>query len=332
MRELQDRLLRSGQNIPGLVYEAREDKARLATITASSTFVLDELPPSGEWTKLDRGVALLLPLRPGPVPCFTFFTRASNVAAIRAELFGSSREGNTTPDVLLEATLQSVEPGDATLKLHFRTSIESAAHYFVMLLPADGVEIALSAEHVTGVLMLEQRMNKAVAKSLVQTPPAGVGIDSFAFWLPARRPQARNLALTMEPPLTAFEPSNVANGLARPWRGANAWLPARNDARPSLRLAWDQPQTIQTIELVFDTDFDHPMESVLMGHPERVMPACVTEFEVVANGRQVLAQVAHNHQTRWKLQLDVAIAVTGIEIVILARGPALPAVFEVRCY
>ena len=34
------------------------------------------------------------------------------------------------------------------------------------------------------------------------------------------------------------------------------------------------------IELVFDTDYDHPMESVLLGHPERVMPFCVARVVV----------------------------------------------------
>ena len=332
MRELQERLLRSGQNIPGLVYNADADKARNAHITASSTFELGSLPPSGEWITLTHGFALLVPILSGPVPRFTFSVRASKETILHAQMFGSSREGNTTPDVLLGTVEPRIEAGESEVELDFQTIVESPAHYFVILHPADNLEIALSAEQVTGVLMLEQRMNKAVAKSLVQTPPSGTGIDTFAFWLPARRPEARTLAVTIEPPLAMFAPGNVVNGVARPWRGANAWLPAREDARPTLQLQWDDAQAIDTIELSFDTDFDHPMESVLMGHPERVMPACVTAFEVIANNSKVLAHVEHHHQTRWSLRLDQPIAVTELAIVILAHGPALPAVFEVRCY
>jgi hypothetical protein len=175
-------------------------------------------------------------------------------------------------------------------------------------------------------------MNKAVAKSLVQTPPDRSGIDTFAYWLPERRPAARNLAVSIEPALKLFGGENVVNGIARPWCGVNAWVPARDDARPSLRLAWSEPQAIREIEISFDTDFDHPMESVLMGHLERVMPACVTEFEICAAGTGVLARVAENHQTRWALRMEKPVVTRELSIAVLASGPALPAIFEVRCY
>ncbi|MEO6922381.1 MAG: FAD-dependent oxidoreductase, partial [Bryocella sp.] len=287
MRELQNRLLRSGQNIPGLIYEAKADKAKLAHICASSTLRLSELQPSGEWTKLDHPIALLVPLTPGTTPRFTFRVNAEHPTSLSARLSGASRQGNTTPDVEFAVLMNALPAGEQELALDFNIEIPDAGHYFVILDATDGVSIALSKDQITGVLMLEQRMNAAVAKSAVQTPTEGSAIDTFAFWLPARRPQARTLAVKINPPLQMFEPENIVNGIARPWRGVNAWLPARGDSRPTLQLTWDTPQTIREVELSFDTDFDHPMESVLMGHPERVMPACVTAFEVVANGDQV---------------------------------------------
>jgi hypothetical protein len=332
MRALQNRLLRSGQNIPGLIYEAKEDKAKLARISASSTLRLGELQPSGEWTELDHPLALLVPLNAGPAPRFTFRVKAEHPANLSARLLGASRPGNTTPDVELAALTQTLVAGEQDLALDFDIAITDTGHYFVVLEAVDGVSIALSAEQVTGVLMLEQRMNAAVAKSAVQTPPEGSGIDAFAFWLPARRPEARTLAVKIEPPVRMFEPENVVNGTARPWRGVNAWLPARDDLHPALQLTWEAPQTIREVELSFDTDFDHPMESVLMGHPERVMPACITASEVVVNGSRVLASVTANHQTKWSLQLEEPIDVSEMKITVLAHGPAFPAIFEVRCY
>jgi hypothetical protein len=331
MHELQQRLLRSGQHIPGLVDEGVNDKARLATIRATSELVLHELRPSGETMALEHAVALLVPLAAGVVPRFTFEVNAAQATTVRAELFGASREGNTTPDVMLGALDVALCEGAQELVLEFGVTVDAAAHFLVILQPADGVSIALSKEQVTGVLMLEQRMNKAVAKSAVQTPPVGSGIDTFAFWLPARRPEARNLAVTIAPGLAGFGAGNVVNGVGRPWGGANAWLPAREDARPAITLAWAEPQWVKEIELVFDTDFDHPMESVLMGHPERVMPACVTAFDVVADGN-VVEHVAENHQTRWGLRFHEPVRASQLSIVILAHGVAMPAIFEVRCY
>jgi hypothetical protein len=74
------------------------------------------------------------------------------------------------------------------------------------------------------------------------------------------------------------------------------------------------------------------MESVLMGHPERVMPACVTEFEICAAGKGVLAHIAENHQTRWALRMENPVVTKELSIVILPDEPALPAIFEVRFY
>ncbi|HEY8996840.1 MAG TPA: FAD-dependent oxidoreductase [Edaphobacter sp.] len=332
MRELQRRLLRAGQHIPNVCADDVADKARAAKVTATSTLALGELKSSGEWTTLDKPMALLLPVATGRVPAVTLQVKAADAVTLRASLWGSSRAGNTTPDVKLGEMQFELAAGEQRVRLEFDVSLEKTAHVFYMLQPAESVEIALSADQVTGVLTVSQKMNKAVAKSLVQTPPEGSGVDTFAFWLPDRRPMARNLAAVIEPALKMFAASNVVNGVTRPWRGVNAWVPSPGDARPSLKLAWNAPQKISEIEISFDTDFDHPMESVLMGHPERVMPACVTEFEVCAGGRGQVAHVTENHQTRWSLKLEQPIETSELSVIVLAHGPALSAIFEVRCY
>ena len=122
------------------------------------------------------------------------------------------------------------------------------------------------------------------------------------------------------------------NGFARPWCSANAWAPALEDTSPAITLAWDTPQTISSIQITFDTDFDHPMESVLMTHPERVMPGCITTFRVITGEAQVLAHIEENHQTQWRFVLEHPVFTTSISIEILAHGAGVPAIFEVRCY
>ncbi|SDF43490.1 FAD-dependent oxidoreductase [Terriglobus roseus] len=328
---LQQALLAHGQHIPGVRLHDVQDKAWSADITASSTLRLAELEASGEWETLSQPLALLMPLAAGTVPRFTLLVRAKVATELRCELWTGSREGNTTPDVKLDTVTVALKEGEQDALIAFSTSMSSEAHAFVMLHTNEDVSVALSTEQVTGILTLAQKMNKAVAKSLVQSPPEGSGVDTFAFWLPTRRPQARNLAMRFEPALDLFHAENVRNGIARPWSGVNAWLPAKNDARPTLKLTWDESQTIREIVVSFDTDFDHPMESVLMGHPERVMPACVTAFEVRA-GDKVLTHVEENHQTRYTFHLAEPITTGELTVSILGHGDAIPAIFEVRCY
>jgi hypothetical protein len=173
-----------------------------------------------------------------------------------------------------------------------------------------------------------------VATSSRQEPPAGrdIGVEAFEFWTPQRRPEGRNLALRIEPALDVFDPRNAVNGLARPTNAPNAWVADLDDPQPALTLAWESPQAIRRIVLSFDTDFDHPLEHVQMGHPERVIPFCVKSFHVCADGREV-ASATDNHQTRRIVDLPAPVTTSSLTITLAgASGAPPPALFEVRCY
>lgn len=332
--QLQQRLLRAGQHIPGVVATDASDLIHSASITASSSLELSKLDPSGETHPLNTPCAVMLPLSAGPVPAVTLIVDSDAPATLQLELWKALRDGNGTPDVrLASAEIQLPSGRDLAAEFRFDANLEQSNHVFFILPQAlPGVRLHLSRQMLPGVLTLWQRADTKVARSAIQSPPAGSGIDTFPFWLPDRRPAQRNLALQLEPAIHCYEPSNVANGWHRPWCGVNAWAPANDDTSPILRISWPHPQSVDTIELTFDTDFDHPMESVLMGHPERVMPGCIRAFELRTTEGKILASVPENHQTRWQLHLPEAIVTSGIELLILERGPAPPAVFEVRCY
>lgn len=333
MERLQQRLLRAGQHIPGVPAGDAHDLARKARICASSSLAIDTLEDSGELREASLPCALLLPLNAGAVPEITLLVDASEPVTLHAELWRSSRDGNTTPDVKLAAACATLPAGKSlTATFHFEAMLAADAHVFFVVQPAPGVSLHLSKTQLPGVLTLWQKMNRMVAKSAMQTPPEGSGLDSFAFWLPERRPAARNLAVTVSPRVCCYEPELVINGWSRPRCGANAWAPAASDRTPWLRLAWDHPQTIHAVELVFDTDFDHPMESVLMGHPERVMPGCITAFAVRTAEGNVLAEVTEHHHTHWRHNLERPTTTTAIELILREWGPAPPAIYEVRCY
>lgn len=332
MQHLQQRLLRAGQHIPGVPAQDPKNLAATAHIGASSSLTLDTLEDSGELRAADMPCALLLPITAGPVPEVSFLVDAAAPVTLHAELWRSARDGNATPDVRLAATSIALEAGESLPAVfRFDASLHADAHVFFILQPAPGVSLHLSRTQLPGVLTLWQKMNRMVAKSTIQTPPPGCGVDTFAFWLPERRPAARNLAARISPSVRCYQPANVANGWARPWCGANAWAPAKGDSAPSLRLSWNRPQTIQSVHITFDTDFDHPLESVLMGHPERVMPGCISAFSLQTAEGQTLAEVTGHHHTRWQLVLPEPVLTSGIEIVLRAWGSAPPAIFEVRC-
>lgn len=336
INQLQLALQRAGHYIPQVVIEDEQDLAGQAKVTASSELELCELPSNGRTLRLQRSRAMLLPLPAGRVPRFTFECAADEPVELLAELRICSRLGHYTPDVtlaskkvLLGTAAAAARNGSSgagrtpagaavlqapvlersqtaeleAVELDFGVSLDQAQYAMVCLMANPKVSVALSDIRLTGVLSLCQRADERVAESATQTPPGDIGVDSFEFWLPERRPKGENLALRIEPGLEAFAASSVQQRPDRPTTQPNAWVANLSDPQPWIELAWDQPREIRTIDLAFDTDFDHPMESVLMGHPERVMPFCVRHFRVLLDGQVVAASEEH-HQTRQRIVLD----------------------------
>ena len=353
MRELQRDLIRMGQYIPGVALEDERDLARTAEISATSELRLAQFTPSGETMPLHASWAMMLPVLPGAMPAVEFLLDVSAITTLRVELRVSSKADNHTPDVTLATQEIPLKSGDRIrLPLKFEVAMDAPRYAFVCLMANSDVAVHVSEQRVTGVLALTQKFNRAVAKSPRQEPPPDSGIDSFEFWIPQRRPAGKNLAIKIDPPLASFAALNLANGFARPTRQPNAWVADFAHEQPVITLAWDKPQTIARIELSFDTDYDHPMESVLMGHPERVMPFCVRKLSVAVplkqpvlagsadglaspclDSERLILEIVDNHQSFQVIRLKSPIITEKLEFRLVAPGANIPAaLFAIRCF
>jgi hypothetical protein len=334
IEELQRALLRTGHHIPERTLNDPIDLARQAKITASSELQLAALHPDGPWLPLKDAVAMMLPVRAGTTLSLTFELEVAAPTELRVELRRSSRATNHTPDETLEVRRLALHRGAGQeVTVSFSHSFTDERYAFVCFFGNEHLRVRASEQRLTGVLALTHQVNPAVAKSAVQTPPEDIGVDSFEFWLPQRRPAGHNLALRIKPPLEAFGANNVVNGIARPTFRPNAWVADFGDAHPALTLRWNAPQTIARIELMFDSDYDHPMESVLMGHVERRMPYCVQRYRVLDEAGKVLAECSENYRTRNVITLADPVRTSTLRIELTAPAPNVTAaIFEVRCY
>jgi hypothetical protein len=263
----------------------------------------------------------------------TFLADVAEDTSLDLELRLCSRLGSFTPDVTLARQTIRLTAGPAQpLRLAFDTVVERPQYAFYCLLRNPAVSLYLSEQRLTGILSLSQSMNAAVAKGARQEPPEGIGIDSFEFWIPSRRPSGQNLAVEIDPPLDLFHPENVVNGVARPTLQPNAWVAAPGDARPRLTLRWPEPRTIVEVVLTFDTDFDHPMESVLMGHPEREIPFCVKHYRLLDESGALLYEASNNHQTLNRIRFERPATISALHVEVVETHGAPAALFEVRCY
>lgn len=332
LHELQRRLQRDGQFLPGKQLNDPDDLAAQATASASSQLKLGQLPGNQEWMRLTSGWAMLLPLAKGPCPTFGFDINASESGTLRVELRRAAKPGNFTPDVLLEALEIPFPEGPSAVETHFQSVVEQTGYHFITLQEQPAVAVRLSDDRLTGVLAVTTAFNKAVATSNIQNPPENSGIDRFEFWLPKRRPEGRNLAMRIEPPLDVFGPANTLTGSARPTVSANAWIADPADPQPELTLTWPATVQIGRMILEFDTDWDHPAESVLMTHPEEVVPFMVKDFDLLDEQGEVLLAVRDHRHARFEHHFESGVTTRRLAIRIYQTHGAPAAVFRVRAF
>ncbi|MGE7774923.1 FAD-dependent oxidoreductase [Chitinophaga sp. NPDC101104] len=330
---LQQRLLQFGQYIPGLRSAAPADLARQATVSASSELVLKEFPGKAILKPLDVSVAQMVPLQTGKVPVMAFHAEAAAHTTLDVELRISGKSGNHTPDVTLARLAVPLQPGRNCLQLQFDAQLEEAAYGFVTFFKNSDVQLHYTEKRVTGLLSVFNTVNKAVSNYGKQTPPEDIGMEAFEFWCPQRRPEGHNLDFKVSDGLPVFSAANVINGLERPVSQPNAWVADWHDAQPALTLTWPEPKAIRTIELFFDTDYDHPMESVLMTHPETAMPFCVRDFKVKDDAGNIIAERKGNYQAFNRIELDKPVNTEKLVIEVAHPSAEAPAaICAVRCY
>lgn len=330
---LQNELLRTGHHIPDLVLNDPFNLVRQAGIKASSELLLTELPSGNNMKPLDFSVAQMVPLKAGKVEAFIFHAEGEEVTELEAELRVSSKRSNHTPDVILDKITLPVKTGRNCLRLEFNAVMTNEAYAFVTFIKNPKIKLHFSAKRITGLLSVFNSVNKAVSNFGKQTPPEDIGVDAFEFWCPKRRPEGQNIAFRYEQGIAAFRAANIVNGIDRPVAAPNAWVADWNDPKPTLNISWKEPKTINRIELLFDTDYDHPMESVLMGHPENVMPFCVRDYEIKDDLGWVIFSKTGNYQSRNVIELDKPIITRSLSISLTHPSADVPAaLFAVRCY
>ena len=316
MRLLQQRLNLAGQSIPGIRIDSAGNLAASARISASSELRLAEIPFDGGWMPLDYSAAQLLPLKAGVRYRFEIEVEACEATVLEAELRYAAKPFNYTPDMTAERVRIPVETGTCKLSVVFTGTVPSDQYGFVTFLKNNALRIRSSKARYTGIVSVFNKFNEAVNNNGRQTPPAGSGIDAFEFWCPDRRPAGQNIAMRITPAIEAFSPSNVVNGFVRPTVTANAWCAAFGDKMPRLSFCWDVPQRIGRIRLFFDTDYDHALESVQMGHPERVIPFCVQGYRILDGHGNVVCECTDNHQTINDIRLKETLETDRLAIVV----------------
>ncbi|MCF2518102.1 FAD-dependent oxidoreductase [Dyadobacter sp. CY351] len=333
LKELQLELWRAGQYLPQTDIADSENLVEKAIeISASSSLKLKDLPGSDHWAFIEHSVAQMLPVQ-GKMPSVTVWVETLADTELVVELRKSSKAFNHTPDVTLETKSFELNVGKHEIQLDWSAVFEDAGYAFVSFIKNPNIKIQHSEKRLTGLLTVFNATNPAVSNYGKQEPMQDIGVDTFEFWCPQRRPEGRNLAFSLSEPIALFEPENLRIIHNRPIASPNAWVANFNDAEPVVTIRWEAPVNIQKIDICFDTDFDHPMENVIYVHPETVMPFCATDIEICNDQDEIVGEIHDNHLSRRTISFNQPIQTQFLKIKVTNRNPQTPAaLFQIRCY
>lgn len=331
---LQMLLEHMGQHIPGITARDEEDLVRKSALSATSELHLDGFPEDGEMKVLEESAGEMIPMQKGAsLGKVRIKASAATETELEVELRISSKPFNHTPDVTLETRTLHLAEGVQVLEMDFSSIMPETQYAFLLFKKNPLVSLQYSNARVTGVLSVFNTVNEAVSNFGRQTPREGIGIDSFEFWCPKRRPEGQNLAIRTEKPFHIFSVDNLCNGTERPVNTPNAWVADPSDKNPAVTLNWDSPVRIREMALYFDTDFDHPMETVQMGHPERRMPFCVADYRIYDGNGRLIHEETGNYRTINRIILPEPAVTDRIVIELDHPSASVPAsLFAVRCY
>ncbi|SFC03007.1 FAD dependent oxidoreductase [Algibacter lectus] len=294
---LQNELNKIGQSIPNVPILSTSNLVNQAKLTSSSTLSISEIPFNGNWFNLSISAAQMLPLKANKNYKVRVLVSAEEKTDLKVELRTSIKPENYTPEVILESQLFNLEQGEQYIDVEFSNTLENNQYGFITFLSNEKISVKTSDNRFTGVLSVFNGVNKAVSNNGKQTPPDNIGVDTFEFWTPHRRPEGKNIAMEISPAIEAFEVENLSNGYVRPGKTVNAWVADINDEKPTLKIEWDSEQELSEIKLFLDSDYDHPMESTLMGHPEDIVPFCLGNYKIKDVNGTVLFEKEDNYQT-----------------------------------
>lgn len=323
-QELQEKLNITGQSIPQLPINGHKNLVLNSTISTSSFYRLEQIPSDGKWMSLNYSAAQLLPLKAGQIYSLEIEVKATATTCLTVELRCSSKAANYTPDTRIEQLHLKIKDGEQRVAFSFTRGLPEDQYGFITFLKNEHIMIRTSEKRYTGILSVCNKFNIAVNNYGKQSPPENCGLESFEFWCPERRPEGKNMAMKIHPPLPIGDMLHLQNGYTRPARSTNAWIASDTDTDPTLTYHWNTPQTFREIILFFDTDFDHPMESVQMGHTEAIIPFCVREYTISCMGKTI-HRITDNHETIDTILLEEPLTTTTLEIKLKHPSCHIPA-------
>jgi hypothetical protein len=328
--ELQRILLRQDASLLGVRLVDENDLAQRATVTASSTLRhIDVAEPShSEAYPVDEhDLGIHVPVDP-ILGTMRILVQSETAQGIDVELWSTGGGENHIPVEFLQRRSVGLPRGRSWAEVQFDHRPDHPEDVVVLLRRQRGLSVIVSDEAAPyGVLML-----------LSRTPATAASRPQSNAWS-AEELRRHSPVFTMSEATLAYEPSNVTNGLLRPFAGPQLWSSERTAPGRSehLELGWAEQVTLSRVEVVFNADVD---EDIVNLHHHRtpfaVIPELVRDYTIEACRDGVWTAVASVTDNRQRLRVhefDAHVSTSAIRLVAeRTNGSPWVSVVSVRAY
>jgi hypothetical protein len=342
LAELQQECLRQDGSIIALPAADPRDRARAATVTASSEWRYEQLEPR-EWVSAEEPVGVALYAWPEQMACLRLYVR--NEAAHASPLLLNVAGATERPPECLP------RPADAEAGF-FHHLFKVSDHIGVFRqLACTSVDVPAGYEGWVEAPLREpltlperdRRYRRQAVVVFLTSPEVRVACDPTPCDVAEiiRKPAAPQFApgrllILADQPVPLGEAVSIINGVSRRFGRAplNMWVSRPGEPLPQwLELRWDEPQTISRVALTFD-GIGRKYTDMPFNNGTRAFGPMVRDYrvEVEVGGQwQALVSVADNYH-RFRVHEFPALTVTAVRLTVTATHGAGEAarVAEVR--
>jgi hypothetical protein len=284
-KDLQQALLRQDCHIPGIGNEDPADLARQADVKASSDAVL-EFPESSTFHPLRFPTAQVFPVSTSHLEAVELLLESKLTAPVTLKL--GRRTSNCVWDFRSDnhdaATATATVPAGhrGYVRFSLGAQVRPDTLYYVHLPATPGVSWALYS-------------NEEGNESRIPVGASAADLPGKSLWRTLH--QDRIFSMRVLPEQRPYSGVNVVRGTNRPDRWTNFFMSDPAKALPAwVELSLAKRETLQSVQLTFDTNINRRIRHPLFRYPE-----CVKTYDVAihAGSRwQTVAEVQDNYQRR----------------------------------
>lgn len=293
IKELQQRLLREDQLIPGLKNEDGRDKALSASVSVSSEAALT-LQKGTHEKRMGEGIGLVLPLAQ-PADALELTCRSEADAVLSYNIYRPIRGYNYGPDEKIVSGSVKITKSGEWQNISLPTDmLASGSYYFFELMPCEGV-VFLAADAPLPNTIQHRRYKNYGANSWDYY---AMGMADYGY---AREKDC--LVYRFTPEMKPYGAENIVNGYNRAYNGTGMWLSAAEDRTPSLTLSWDAPVALSMVQITFAIDTSANIE-----HYDRPLFDWISRdyrlYGVKDGEEKLLCEVTGNRRKRNRLTFE----------------------------